>query len=72
MSEQEHAADLTEFPREIGRPAARALIQAGFATWAVLSGQKRADVAALHGVGPKAMRELDEGLDQRGLGWVAG
>lgn len=69
MSEQDHAADLTEFPRAIGRPAARALIEAGLSTWAALSGRKRAEVEGLHGVGPKAMRELDEGLDQRGLTW---
>lgn len=71
MSEKEHAADLTEFPRAIGRPAAGALVHVGLSTWAALSGQKRVTVAAIHGVGPKALRELDEGLDQRGMSWAA-
>jgi hypothetical protein len=71
MSQPEHAADATEFPRAVGRPAARALLQAGTTTWAALAERSRAELAALHGVGPKAITILDQGLAERGLAWRA-
>ncbi|RII43516.1 hypothetical protein DWB68_00960 [Galactobacter valiniphilus] len=69
MSQPEHAADNTEFPRAIGRPAAGALLHAGVSTWAALAAWSRTDLAALHGVGPKALAVLDAGLAEQGLSW---
>lgn len=55
----------------IGAPAGRALRGAGIATVAELAEQRRAEVGALHGMGPKAMRLLDEALATAGLHWAS-
>ena len=55
----------------VGRPATAALASAGILTLADLTGWSRADVAKLHGVGPKALRILDAALEAAGLGWRA-
>lgn len=69
-SAPEHPADQTQFPRAIGRPASRALIEVGLTDYAALAARQRADVAALHGVGPKALGVLDAELAARGMGWA--
>jgi hypothetical protein len=51
----------------IGAPATRALALAGYARLDQLDGVPRASLAALHGVGPKALRILDEALVEHGL-----
>ena len=53
-----------ELPR-IGAPATRALAAAGIHTLADLRGRDLSDIAALHGVGPRAITLLQEALDQR-------
>ena len=57
---------LDELPR-IGAPATRALGLAGYTQLGQLAGVPRATLAALHGVGPKALRILDEALAEHGL-----
>jgi hypothetical protein len=57
---------LDELPR-IGVPATRALQLAGYTGLGQLAGVPRATLAALHGVGPKALRILDEALAGHGL-----
>ncbi|MFF9145715.1 DNA-binding protein [Streptomyces sp. NPDC014861] len=57
----------TDFPRGIGSPATRALAAAGYTRLDELSGVPTAELAALHGVGPKALRILGETLAERGL-----
>ncbi len=57
----------TEFPRAIGAPATRALAAAGYTRFDQLDGVAAAELAALHGVGPKALRVLGEELAERGL-----
>ena len=54
-------------PSGIGAPATRALTGAGYERLAQLDGVPRAELAALHGVGPKALRVLDEALEAQGL-----
>jgi hypothetical protein len=46
------------FPAGVSGPALRALAHAGIRTMAQLAQRTEADVAALHGVGPKALRTL--------------
>jgi hypothetical protein len=58
----------TEFPRTIGGPATRALVQRGWTTYEQLSRVTRRELLALHGVGPKAVRILEAELAQRCLG----
>jgi len=55
-------------PRAIGAPATRALANAGFTRLEQLDGVPRRELLALHGVGPKAVRILDEALAERGTG----
>ncbi|MET9346912.1 DNA-binding protein [Streptomyces termitum] len=52
----------TDFPRGVGAPATRALAAAGYTRLDQLAGVP----AALHGVGPKALRVLGEALAERG------
>ncbi|MFT4299763.1 MAG: hypothetical protein QM597_09040 [Aeromicrobium sp.] len=59
----------TDLPPGRGRPAASALRAAGIATLADVSGHRASEIAALHGVGPKAIRLLGEALAERGLTW---
>ena len=57
---------LDELPR-IGRPATQALQLAGYTGLGQLAGVPRATLAALHGVGPKALRIVEEALAAHGL-----
>ncbi|MFI7342869.1 MmcQ/YjbR family DNA-binding protein [Streptomyces sp. NPDC050085] len=54
-------------PAGIGRPATRALLAAGLDTLDRVAGHTQAELLALHGVGPKAVRVLVAELASRGL-----
>ena len=54
-------------PRSIGAPATRALTAAGYSELSQLAGVPAAELAKLHGVGPKALRLLQEALHERGM-----
>ncbi|NYF17887.1 putative RecB family nuclease [Microbacterium sp. AK009] len=54
-------------PAGIGKPARRALEGAGIRTLVELAGRPRNEIAALHGVGPAALRALDAALTEAGL-----
>jgi SAM-dependent methyltransferase len=54
-------------PANIGAPATRALISAGYTELRQLSGVPVSDLRKLHGVGPKALRLLQEALERQGL-----
>jgi len=56
----------TGLPKNIGAPATRALTAAGYTELGQLAGVPAADLAKLHGVGPKALRLLQEALQARG------
>ena len=60
--------DAEGLPRAIGAPATRALTAAGLTRLEHLGGMPRRELLALHGVGPKAVRILDEALAERGTG----
>lgn len=55
------------FPRTIGQPATRALAAAGYTELRQLAGVPRAELARLHGMGPKALSRLQEALEAQGL-----
>jgi hypothetical protein len=55
------------FPRGIGAPATRALHGAAYTQLRQLAGVPVADLRKLHGMGPKALRELQEALEEQGL-----
>jgi hypothetical protein len=52
---------------KIAAPAARALAHAGITSLGQLAGCSRAELAALHGMGPKALSILEAGLTEVGL-----
>jgi hypothetical protein len=54
-------------PRNIGAPATRALTAAGYTELRQLAGVPVAELKKLHGVGPRALRLLQEALEQEGL-----
>jgi len=54
-------------PRSIGAPATRALTAAGYTELSQLARVPAAELAQLHGVGPKALRLLQEALQERGM-----
>lgn len=59
-----------DLPTEIGKPATRALLSAGVFTMDEVSARGKASVAALHGVGPKALRILEQALAEAGKSFV--
>lgn len=62
-------APATEFPRSIGRVAARELARAGYTRFEHLTRVSRGRLQAIHGVGPKSLDILEEELKKRGLGY---
>jgi predicted flap endonuclease-1-like 5' DNA nuclease len=59
-------ASLDELPK-IGAPATRALNNAGYTSLRQLAGVSRAELAKLHGMGPKALRIIEDNLAKHGL-----
>jgi pimeloyl-ACP methyl ester carboxylesterase len=55
------------FPKNIGAPATRALIAAGFSDVRQLANVPATELKRLHGLGPKALARLQEVLEQQGL-----
>ncbi len=60
------AASLNELPK-IDAPATRALNNAGYTSLRQLAGVPRAELAKLHGMGPKALRIIEDNLAVQGL-----
>ena len=60
------ATTLDTLPK-IGAPATRALNGAGYTSLGQLAGVPRSDLAKLHGVGPKALRIIEDELERHGL-----
>lgn len=56
---------MDELPK-IGAPATRALTAAGYQNLGDLIDVERSALARLHGVGPKALRILEEAVDEHG------
>ncbi|GAA0798187.1 DNA-binding protein [Spirilliplanes yamanashiensis] len=56
-----------DFPRAAGRPARRALAAVGLRELAQVAGRSRAELLAIHGVGPRALDAIEAALAERGL-----
>jgi hypothetical protein len=56
----------SDFPDGIPAPAARALRAAGYSRLGQLAQVPKADLERLHGMGPKALRLLQEALERNG------
>ena len=57
---------MTALPR-IGAPATRALASVGITSLDDVAGRSAADLLALHGLGPRAIRILTEALAEAGF-----
>ncbi|MGO3885427.1 MAG: hypothetical protein ACTJHU_03935 [Mycetocola sp.] len=66
MSTRDLPARMGDLPA-IGRPATAALRAKGVTTLAQCAARPRSSLAALHGVGPVALRRLDAALAERDL-----
>lgn len=55
------------WPKGVSAPAIRALTAAGYTGLCQLDGVPAAELARLHGMGPKALRLLREALEVQGL-----
>lgn len=60
----------TDFPRAIGNPAYRAITLAGYTSVEQLTKVRKKELLALHGVGPRSVRILEETLAARGLSFA--
>jgi DNA repair protein RadC len=54
-----------DLPKDIGAPATRALVAAGYTRLAQLADVPIAELKQLHGVGPRALTRLQEALEQQ-------
>ena len=54
-------------PGNIGAPATRALTAAGYTRLSQLANVPASELKKLHGVGPKALRLLQEALEEHGM-----
>ncbi|MEU7715457.1 DNA-binding protein [Micromonospora chalcea] len=59
-------SSLDRLPK-ISAPATRALTAAGYTTLRQLAGVPRAELARLHGMGPKALDVIEAALDEHDL-----
>ncbi|ADL46276.1 MULTISPECIES: hypothetical protein [Micromonospora] len=59
-------SSLDRLPK-ISAPATRALTAAGYTTLRQLAGVPRAELARLHGMGPKALGVIEAALDEHDL-----
>ncbi|HEX5591480.1 MAG TPA: helix-hairpin-helix domain-containing protein [Candidatus Limnocylindrales bacterium] len=59
-----------EWPERIGKVAARELARNGYTTYDRLTAVTRSELLRIHGIGPKAIRILDEELRSRGLSFA--
>jgi hypothetical protein len=65
-----HAASSSDLPRELAQPARRALVAAGITRLEQLTQRRAAEIQQLHGMGPKAMRQLRRSLAAHGWAFV--
>ena len=60
-----------KFPAGVSQPALRALVREGYTALEQLVRVKESELAALHGMGPKALRIIREALKKKGLAFKA-
>ena len=66
-----HGAESSEYPDGLGNVARRELARNGYTRYDQLTAVTAAQLRMIHGVGPKAIRILDEELKTRGMSFSA-
>jgi hypothetical protein len=59
----------SDLPGGLAAPARRALIGAGVWSLEQVAAFSAAELSKLHGIGPNAVRQLQQALENRGLGF---
>lgn len=65
----QHNNEETDLPKEVGKPATRALTAAGFHSLDQFTETSEAELLKLHGVGPKATRIIGQALAEKGMAY---
>jgi DNA-directed RNA polymerase alpha subunit len=60
-------AAITDLPGNIGKPAMRALTNAGYHHLEQFTKNREAEILKLHGMGPKALERIRQALEEKGL-----
>lgn len=60
----------SDLPLKLGKPARRALEGAGYLRLEQVAEKSEAELLQLHGMGPKAIGQLREALDEKGLSFA--
>ena len=60
----------SDLPAKLSQPAQRALAGAGIKSLKQLTQFSEAEIKKLHGIGPNAMKQLNEALAARGLSFA--
>lgn len=60
----------SDLPKDLGQPARRALIGAGYWRLDQLTAVSEAEIMRLHGVGPNALEKLRRALHAKGLSFA--
>ena len=63
-------AAILAFPPKLSQPAQRALANAGYTQLGQLAAVREAELARLHGMGPKALGQLRDALAAHGLSFA--
>ena len=66
MTQKKAAGDSPDFPRGVSQPAIRALHSVGISRLEECSKFTEAELAALHGMGPKALGIIRDALEASG------
>lgn len=72
MGNQQYDQRESDLPSNLGQPARRALIQAGYLRLDQLTQVSEAEIKHLHGVGPKVIDHLRRALATKGLSFDDG
>jgi predicted flap endonuclease-1-like 5' DNA nuclease len=70
MADTPDVRPVGDLPDEIGRTAARELSLNGITSLEQVARHSRQELLTIHGVGPKAIRILEEALAAQGLGYT--
>jgi hypothetical protein len=68
---EQHDREHGDLPAGLSRPARRALAAAGYTALEQLARVSEAEIGRLHGMGPKGVEQLRQGLAARGLSFAS-
>ena len=70
VNEMQGTTGETDLPEKLGKPAHRALAQAGISRLEHLTAYSEVEIKNLHGIGPNALGKLKQALEAKGLSFA--